>query len=637
LTYTGLVAESTTEPSGHPSHTVLCETSAAPEPLLPRPSQLIIAAFGLTLWACAGAAPPVDDLGYDGTGIAVTVAPLNLPGVTDACYSFEILNGAATAERVVARGQPIATLVAGQGGAGGPAGLSGSNAAPLCSARFGDSQGAVSYVAPCDGSPGNEAHTVTLWLSSVCEAGEGWLGPDDGGTCLPLQGYINPCGEAGCTLAATCAENADTPVTFNLTIMAAAKQGFFDIGVNFDNVFCSAKVDCLTDTAEPLTLLHDPNTGLRGQTAVLGLACTAGPGDAGTVLLRDPIAITCGADTFTLDPAQPEGNVYTATDGPNPAPAGSPVWQYAVYAGPESLTCGADSCNKVYWNVALGFDPTAAGCTLTTTATAGTAATLPELSTPEASTWPVIAVNVPLTLPGGGLACSAHPLNGEPAGVTTGYTEVRAEVSFATRFDGVTFSAGGPLSGTNCLAILTANPGAPNGFYTLDLDGDGPGLSRSYFCDMVGGGWTQLANQPGQPGPYLPDDQATVGAFGDNTEAYRLGGAEITAIAPTVAWRVTDADDTAYFRPECVVDWANDFSASNETSPRYCTTGYNDLAFTVITNGGWTAVAARGIGVNGACTLRPFFSVSAGWAVPGNALDCQYNDGFNEPVGLWFL
>lgn len=43
----------------------------------------------------------------------------------------------------------------------------------------------------------------------------------------------------------------------------------------------------------------------------------------------------------------------------------------------------------------------------------------------------------------------------------------------------------------SCLQLLTARPGLANGTYPLDPDGDGAN-PRPFFCDMDGGGWTQV-------------------------------------------------------------------------------------------------------------------------------------------------
>ncbi len=451
-------------------------------------------------------------LGHDGNGLRIELAALSYPGVEDVCYSFAVTSAAA--DVVIARG-PLSTHAdpaRNPAFAGWANGASLQDTSPVCATQFGNGAGGDwSYVAPCDASvPGD--HTVTLWLDT--------LTLDGNVTAAPGLDYQDPC-PTGCALQATCQENADTPVTFNITVMRNAQQGFFDIGVNFDNIFCSAKVDCLTDGGQPLTLLHHPDTGLRGQTAVLGLACTAGPGAEGTVLLRDPITMTCGTDVYTLDPAQPEGNVYTPATGANPAPTGSPVWQYAVYAGEEALDCGGQPCNKVYWNVAIGFDPLAEGCTLTTAATAGTPTSLPELSTPEASTWPIIEADVDLTLPGGGLACSAHPLNGSPAGVETGYTAVGPGRAFSSGFDGQTYLEPTPTGIVEDGLMMWLDAGVEasypgSGATWFDLSGNGrhatlfnsPGFTTESGGGIVMNGTTQYGQ-----GAVIEPQRFTLGAW----------------------------------------------------------------------------------------------------------------------------
>ncbi len=429
--------------------------------------------LAMALSACAAETAT----GVGGPTVTVNIAPLDLPGLDLACYDLRVDNGATPAETVIARGDPGLRLDEG-------------DSDTLCSTRFGNGAGGdISYVAPCDAQ--QSAHTVTLWLDGL------YTGTEAAPVLLP--DYQDPC-PTGCALQTTCQENADTPVTFNITVMRRAQQGFFDIGVDFDNIFCSAKVDCLTDDGQPLTLLHHPDTGLRGQTAVLGLACTAGPGAEGTVLLRDPITMTCGTDVYTLDPAQPEGNVYTPATGANPAPTGSPVWQYAVYAGEEALDCSGEPCNKVYWNVAIGFDPVAEGCTLTTAATAGTPTSLPELTTPEAATWPIIEADVDLTLPGGGLACSSHPLNGTPTGVATGYTDMGPGRAFSRGFDGGAYLSAAPTSPVQdgLLLWLRADAG-------VQTDAAQPGLVTSW-TDLRDGSTARTLAASGTTRPALVID-----------------------------------------------------------------------------------------------------------------------------------
>jgi hypothetical protein len=305
-------------------------------------------AAALMFGACAeGPQNTTDDFGYDGTGIQVSIAPLTLDSISDACYSFSIVNEAN--DLVVARGpqSPAAAL----GGSGG------STANSVCASQFGNSNGGdISYVAPCDAQ--EEQHTVTLWVDALCDNGSGdATGWDAAGTtqyeqgegiCAQIQDYVNPCGTAGCALPVTCQENADTPVTFNFTIMGQADQGFFDVAVNFDDVFCSAKMDTCSEVADndsslrPIQMIFD-GSGNRMNTLVLAVACTAGPG-AGvtTVLTHTALSVDCGpagGANLDLETIDAEG---TFVEG---------GLRWAAYFGTEQLP----GANKVYTNIAVGI------------------------------------------------------------------------------------------------------------------------------------------------------------------------------------------------------------------------------------------------------------------------------------------
>jgi hypothetical protein len=189
--------------------------------------------------------------------------------------------------------------------------------------------------------------------------------------------------------------------------MRQANQGFFDIAVNFSDIFCSAKVDCVDAESDPLELVHDPETGRRVASVVLALACTDGsaPGAEGesTHLYREPIAIVCGGTTYPVDPSAGPGNVYPGGVG-----APDPLVQAMVFEGVEALTNNGEPADKLYWNVALGLDvawfeaqPEGTSCRLQTRMTASEGPL--ENGTIGANTsYPYIAVDVPLWSTGPG-------------------------------------------------------------------------------------------------------------------------------------------------------------------------------------------------------------------------------------------
>ncbi len=205
---------------------------------------------------------------------------------------------------------------------------------------------------------------------------------------------------------------------------------------------------------------------------------------------------------------------------------------------------------------------------------------------------------------------------------------------------------GGSEPAASCHEKLAANSSLADGTYTLDLDGSGPLPSLHYYCDMTNGGWTLIANQV--PAAPLPDTICTVNpaGFGSLTQSYRLGNPAITAIRPSVGWKLTDPSNAVYFKPDCVVDWTINYNSLNPM-PTSCTTGYTSSTFGSIQNGAWTRVSARGIGINnnGAfCSIRMYeshtntegtiepSSLDAGLACP-----CNYEQYTAQRVSLWFL
>ena len=470
-----------------------------------------LALLFLALPACADSSAP------SGDRFALQVAPLDLPEVGFACYDLAVHNaGGGVGDVVWRRGDPARTRL-GQDQGVDPRELDNvanpelADQGTVCSDDFGNGAGgAITYIGPCDadGANGRRTNSVTLWVDGIYAVG----GASD------LGGWQDPC-PSGCTLNVECLENQDSLVEFNLTVMREANQGFFDVAVNFEDIFCSAKADC----TEPdgAGLLFDAN-GERGPTAILAFACTAGE-NADTQLHMSELGIWCGADSAsatlvsTLDPAAGPGNVYVpVSSDPDPDDG---VYQYAVYEGGERL--GQGDLRKLYWNVAVGLDMESLAntnaetpeadrfCWLRATATASDGGL-----TDDNATTPFVQWSVPLNLervgvgdeatsvPSNALICGANPLNGigpaycEEAGedgpvqvpcVSTVYDPVGSTLCFDNLMTGdfETFVAtsvdDSPCSGGS--DPVTLPNGAPGGCAAYSPDGQTHTVTVRYACD----------------------------------------------------------------------------------------------------------------------------------------------------------
>ncbi|HRE88612.1 MAG TPA: hypothetical protein PK095_05675 [Myxococcota bacterium] len=292
--------------------------------------------------ACDEGAPESE---FTGPGIAITVAPLNLTNISNACYEILIENAALGAAGVGVRGGANDVLLL----------------PSVCSADYGNIQGGdITYIAPCDASfttdigpqDGRQNSSVTVWPTLVGPAEGSWVNPCNTDADADIE---------GCQIFVDCRPNADTFVEFNFTIMRDAQQGFFDVAVNFEDVFCSAKLDsCYANgavattcaDANKINLLHNATGTTRQHTAVAAFACTAGPGKESALLIGKP-SVTCGTTTFALDLSK-DGNDTVTVDGK--------TLRYAVYKGKELLTCDdastqgtVESCGKVYLNYAINI------------------------------------------------------------------------------------------------------------------------------------------------------------------------------------------------------------------------------------------------------------------------------------------
>lgn len=360
--------------------------------------------------------------------LAIATAPLQLDQASDACYTLTVYNDAianlGTADTVT-------------------------QLQHVCGSQYGF-ETEISYVAPCDaqgnnGDPDFKPNTVTLVLENICSGGA----CDDDVTpsnAIATSEYVNPCpASAPCTQEIVCRENADVPVNFNLTVMRDAQQGFFDVAVDFSDLFCSAKFDCRGEDNELLSLLHDCQGDRADFTSVLAVACTRGPGNDGaaTTLYMDPISITCDDDfTLVLAPIDGPGNGLDACVGV-PGDDALTVFQHAVYVGQESLGCDDDNdaltpdvdCNKVYLNNAIGFDAaelaTHPNCRIRTTVAVADGA-LPGGMTDAAASYPVLRLDIPLTNDDNDIVCSQHPV-GSP-GFAFDYTNAPTAEGYSESF-----------------------------------------------------------------------------------------------------------------------------------------------------------------------------------------------------------
>lgn len=296
---------------------------------------LLLASASLNLGAGCAETPPAPS-----ATLEVEVRPLELDGVAEAVWDLRVANGA----------EPSQTVFA----------------VRITSSRFGDGAGAATYVGPCDADANDNA--IELRLVGIYGSAVGSPGPFGDAAPAGALPVVDP---GLMRQTRTCVANGDVSVVFDVTVMRPAGQGFFDIAVDFEDVFCSAKYDCASSP-----LLFDEG-GARGPTHVFGFACTAGPSvSAKTRLHLDDLVLDCGpAGQAVIDPTTGQGNLCAAGRTDLCAAVDDPdelLFQAAIYRGAEELT-GMD---KRYWNIALGVGPVAASpstyevtCTLTTRGT----------------------------------------------------------------------------------------------------------------------------------------------------------------------------------------------------------------------------------------------------------------------------
>jgi len=475
--------------------------------------------------------------GPTGPGVTINVAPLNLLGVSDARYRITITNGAA---------QQVTQV-------------------EVTSSSYGDGSGSISYVAPCDADSND--NTVTVEILELQQGGS------------PLSDWDDP-GPIAKTV--TCRANADVAVDFDIVVARQANQGFFDIAVELDDIFCSAKLDCVGQgsPASNIDLLFNPD-GARDTTVVLALACTGGVGSAqATHLYLDDVGLDCdGDDTddIVLDPTVGPGNAYSAAS-PDPD-TDDAVFQYAVFVGTEALTSGGDPAGKRYWNVAIGLDTDAlgAGCRLRTRATASDGP-LTNNAPPAGTTYPVIAYDVTLTADAGGvMECGHNPVNGVGSGVNTTYVAAAADPE---AFDATYSSAAGLVRTilnlpASCSEVLERNAGATSGLYDIDPDGDAGAIAPlEVYCDMdlvAGEALTLVLKRPGGV-----EGTAAAGSGVPSDAYYKLPTATIDMLQGySVSWVVHGLQSGVIVR----------FPTSGVVLPNGAANSYNGLGSAAVGSG----------------------------------------------------
>jgi len=457
--------------------------------------------FALVSASCSGPAP-AGDAPLDGPELAVAVAALDLPGVGDVVWDVEVVNDDDT---VVWQRR-------------------------LSSSAYGDGGGSASYVGTCDAA--SSPNTVKVWVvgaytAPVTSANLGAFASGAAtvsGTPLELQNPTTPV-TGPLTRDVECVANADAKVQFDVAIMRPARQGFFDIALNFNNIFCSAKFDCCRDSGsgcEDLNLLFEVG-GARARTFVLGFACTAGTGDAvDTQLYMDQITLDCTppneADAFVADIAIDAGYATTgnlcnagqvngcaAVSIATGATATPYLYQVAVYRGEELLTSAGVAANKRYWNVAFGVRDGISACRLRTNATADDAADATDhadMGSIDAGTvYPYVTWDVDLG------SCGQETLSfGDPSAmVRTTYTGTD---DVTTVFDS-RFAPALELCGVQapCDPGYACISGACQVYTNPDMDGDGVPNDTDVFplnaaewadadCDGAGDNSDPLPNDP---------------------------------------------------------------------------------------------------------------------------------------------
>ncbi|MCB9734902.1 MAG: hypothetical protein H6745_20130 [Deltaproteobacteria bacterium] len=300
----------------------------------------------LTAGACADTSAPTTT--QDGTPFDLNIAALTLNGVADAVWDIKVENEA---------GETVFTT-------------------RISSNQYGDGKGSASYVGTCDAqtnggttgtnfdpgfvdgsSAGDDTkcyNKITVDIRGIYSGAAALRGfegygdgvrsrrvPDGRARSRSLD-FQNP---GPLTQVKECKENGDTFVQFDVALMRPAQQGFFDIAVNFNDIFCSAKFDCDAPRTSSTTARR------RGGTTTSS-ASPARPVTArrrsSTWMTSRSLATTANASTAattTIDTASGDGNLCTAGSAtstlalPNGSAASACNWTRGRRGQPDLPGC----------------------------------------------------------------------------------------------------------------------------------------------------------------------------------------------------------------------------------------------------------------------------------------------------------
>jgi hypothetical protein len=343
--------------------------------------------------------------------------------------------------------------------------------------------------ATCDPGEGckNVNNTLTCNDGDACTKGDAC----SGGSCQPGKAVVcedkNPCTDDACDVKTGCTNKANTVPCNDGNACTSGDQcagGACKVGTT---VACDDKNACTTDSCDPVKGCLKSNNTLScddGNACTVGDKCAFGKCNPGAPLpCQDGNVCTedaCNPATGCVFlPAQVTCNDGDACTGPD-------VCDSKVGCGGPKIACDdKNACTIDYCDNQKGCQSVAnaVSCDDGSVCTTGDTCQGGECK-------------------GNAIACD----DGNPC--TQDACDAKGGCQYKALGDGTVCGGTGVCksgicsigSQTNpalhCAQILQAVPGASDGSYWLDSDGNGPGKAHETLCDMThaGGGWTLVVN-----------------------------------------------------------------------------------------------------------------------------------------------